>query len=71
MINIIKYFILLTIMSIFVSNVSANYDKLAYDFSFNDLEGSELKLSDFKNNDMVENLLYTALRVVYSASSLL
>ena len=53
MINKIKYFILLTIMSIFVSNVSANYDKLAYDFSFNDLEGSELKLSDFKNNVIV------------------
>jgi len=51
--NKIKYFILLIIMSIYTPNASANYDKLAYDFSFNDLDGSELKLSDFKNNVIV------------------
>jgi len=37
----------------FSSNVSANYDKLAYDFSFKDLDGSELKLSNFKENVIV------------------
>ena len=40
-------------MSLFTSNVSASYDKLAYDFNFNDLDGSSLKLSDFKNNVIV------------------
>ena len=40
-------------MSIFTSNASANYDKLAYDFAFSDLDGSDLKLSDFKNNVIV------------------
>ena len=40
-------------MSMFSSNVSANYDKLAYDFSFKDLDGSELKLSNFKENVIV------------------
>ena len=40
-------------MSLFTSNVSANYDKLAYDFNFNDLDGSSLKLSDFRNNVIV------------------
>ena len=53
MINKIKYFILIVIMSTFTSNTSANYNKLAYDFSFNDLDGSALKLSDFKNNVIV------------------
>ncbi len=51
--NKIKYFILLVIMSIYMPSASANYDKLAYDFSFNNLDGSELKLSDFKNNVIV------------------
>ena len=53
MINKIKYFILILTMSLFTSNVSASYDKLAYDFNFNDLDGSSLKLSDFKNNVIV------------------
>ena len=48
MINKIRYFILIFTMSLFTSNVSASYDKLAYDFYFNDLDGSSLKLSDFK-----------------------
>ena len=53
MIKKIRFFILIIIMSIFTSNASANYDKLAYDFIFNDLDGSDLKLSDFKNNVIV------------------
>ena len=46
----IKYFILIFIMIFFTSNASGNYDKLAYDFNFNDLDGSKLQLSNFKNN---------------------
>ena len=53
MIKRIKFFILIIFMSIFTSNTSANYDKLAYDFSFSDLDGSDLKLSNFKDNVIV------------------
>jgi|TARA_Y100001970_G_C14245529_1_gene867890 glutathione peroxidase len=49
----IKYFILIFIMIFFTSNASGNYDKLAYDFNFNDLDGSKLQLSNFKNNVIV------------------
>ena len=35
-------------ISFFTSNLSANYDKLAYDFSFKDLDGSNLNLNEFK-----------------------
>ena len=37
----------------FSSNSLAKYDKLAYDFSFNDLDGTPLKLSSFKNRIIV------------------
>ena len=40
-------------MSIFATNVSGNYDKLAYDFDFNDLDGSTLNLSEYKNKVIV------------------
>ena len=40
-------------MSIFVTNVSGEYDKLAYDFNFNDLDGSPLNLSEYKNKVIV------------------
>ena len=40
-------------ISFFSSNTSADYDKLAYDFSFNDLDGTALRLSDFKDNVIV------------------
>ena len=40
-------------MSIFKSSIAANYEKLAYDFKFTDLDGSELSLSDFKNKVVV------------------
>ena len=42
MLDKIKYFLLIMIMSFFSTNVAANYDKLAYDFNFNDLDGSHL-----------------------------
>ncbi len=48
-----KYILLLLFMSLFSISVSGNYDKLAYDFNFNDLDGSVLNLSEFKNKIMV------------------
>ncbi len=40
-------------ISLFGNNVNANYDKLAYDFKFTDLDGSSLNLADFKNKVIV------------------
>ena len=40
-------------MSFFSTNVSGGYDKLAYDFNFNDLDGSPLKLSEYKGKVIV------------------
>ena len=36
-------------ISFFSSKLNSSYEKLAFDFSFNDLDGSEIKLSEFKN----------------------
>ena len=47
----IKY--LLIIMLLFTSTTTANYSKLAYEFNFNDLDGSQLKLSEYKNKTIV------------------
>ena len=40
-------------MSLFTTNVSGNYDKLVYDFDFNDLDGSPLNLSEYKNKVII------------------
>ena len=40
-------------MSFFTTNVAGNYEKLAYDFNFNDLDGSPLKLSEYKNKVII------------------
>ena len=40
-------------MSLFATEILANYSKLAYDFSFKDLDGSPLKLSEYKNKVIV------------------
>ena len=40
-------------MSILGNNVSADYKKLAYDFNFKDLDGSNLSLSDYKGKVIV------------------
>ena len=48
MFNKIKYLLLILIMSLFTTNVIGNYDKLVYDFKFKDLDGSQLKLSEYK-----------------------
>ena len=33
--------------------IAGNYSKLAYDFSFNDIDGSKLNLSEFKNKIII------------------
>ena len=53
MLDKIKYFLLIMIMSFFSTNVTASYDKLAYDFNFNDLDGSPLNLTEYKNKVIV------------------
>ena len=40
-------------MSFFSTSLSADYTKLAYDFSFKDLDGSLLNLSNYKNKVIV------------------
>ena len=37
----------------FGDKVTANYEKLAYDFSFNDIDGTELKLSEYKGKIII------------------
>ena len=39
--------------SIFSNNINAKYEKLAYNFKFNDLDGLELSLDKFKNKVIV------------------
>ena len=40
-------------MSFFSTNVTAKYDKLAYDFNFNDLNGTPLNLIEYKDKVIV------------------
>ena len=40
-------------ISFIVTNSNANYEKLAYDFSFKDLDGSKLSLSEFKDKIII------------------
>ena len=40
-------------ISFFTNKVTANYEKLAYDFKFNDLDGSPLKLSEYKGKIII------------------
>ena len=40
-------------MTFFSTNVIANYEKLAYDFTFKDLDGSNLSLSEYKQKVIV------------------
>ena len=37
----------------FLTKVSANYDKLAYDFQFKSIDGNLIKLGDFENKVIV------------------
>ena len=41
------------ITSFFATGVACDYNKLAYDFNFNDLDGSLLKLSEYKDKVIV------------------
>ena len=45
--------ILLVMLTFFGNKVTANYEKLAYDFQFKDLDGSVLKLSEYKGKIIV------------------
>ena len=49
----LKLFILIIMISFLSNTSSAKYEKLAYDFKFNDLDGSVLSLSDFKGKVIV------------------
>ena len=49
----IKLFLLIILMALFATKVSGNYDKLAYDFNFRDLDGSTINLSEYKDKVIV------------------
>ena len=53
MLSKIKFFLLIITMSLFFTSATSNYDKLAYDFNFNDLDGSIINLSEYKNKVIV------------------
>ena len=53
MLKQIKIIILLIMISFFGNKVDANYEKLAYDFQFNDLDGSPLNLSEYKGKIII------------------
>ena len=54
MLKKLKLFLLLIMISFLGNNkVSADYDKLAYDFKFKDLDGSALNLSEYKSKVVV------------------
>ena len=48
-----KLIFLVIMISLFSSKLNASYEKLAFDFSFKDLDGSEMKLADFKDKVIV------------------
>ena len=45
--------IFILMISFFGNQTLANYEKLAYDFKFKDLDGSDLNLSEFKNKIII------------------
>ena len=53
MLNKFKNVFIFLIMVFFTTKSLTYSDKLAYEFSFNDLDGSEMKLSEFKNKVIV------------------
>ena len=48
-----KIIIIIIMISILGNSVSANYDKLAYDFKFKDIDGNSLNLSDYKSKIII------------------
>ena len=53
MLQRLKLFLLFIMMSFLGNNVSADYEKLAYDFMFKDFVGSALNLSEYKGKIIV------------------
>ena len=53
MLKQIKIIILIIMISFFTNNVTANYEKLVYDFQFKDLDGSILDLAEYKGKIIV------------------
>ena len=53
MLKKLKLFLLLIMISSLSNKVSADYDKLAYDFKFKNLDGSALNLSEYKGKVVV------------------
>ena len=53
MLKQIKVIILLIMISLFGNKLSANYEKLAYDFQFKDIDGRPLYLSEYKGKVIV------------------
>ena len=53
MLNGFKKILLIVFMSLFINVANGNYDKLAYDFEFKDLDGSKLNLSSFKGKVII------------------
>ena len=49
----IKTFIIFVMIFFSGNNINADYKKLAYDFKFEDLDGSTLSLSEYKNKIIV------------------
>ena len=48
-----RLFLLIVMMSFSGNNVNADYEKLAYDFNFKDLDGSPLNLSEYRGKVIV------------------
>ena len=53
MLTKIRLFLFTILMILFSSNVSAKYNNLAYDFNFKDLDGSDLKLNEYKGKVII------------------
>tara|TARA_Y100000590_G_scaffold52651_1_gene55238 strand:- start:640 stop:1191 length:552 start_codon:yes stop_codon:yes gene_type:complete len=53
MLKKIKVIVLLIMISFFGNKVSANYEKLAYDFQFIDLDGSPLSLTEYEGKIII------------------
>ena len=53
MLKKINSFLLIMMISLLGNNANAKYEKLAYDFNFNDLDGSPLNLSEYKDKVIV------------------
>ena len=53
MLKQIKVIILIIMISFFGNKVSADYEKLAYEFKFKDLDGSPLSLSEYKGKIII------------------